>query len=124
MIMAVLSVTFRFSKNMATKKVLYQIPDGCLINHFLRRRVCDEKRYIFRELNNVSLRKVILILLTAVLGPMTVITVELLTTSSMNLGAEEFLTPLTASFCTRVQDSASAFILVVAMTMCIMILCF
>ena len=27
MIMAVLSVTCRFSKNMATKKVFYQIPD-------------------------------------------------------------------------------------------------
>ena len=58
MIMAVLSVTYRFSKNMATKKVLYQIPDGYLINHLLRRRVCDEKRYIFHELHNVSLRKV------------------------------------------------------------------
>ena len=58
MIMAVLSVTFRFSKNMATKKVLYQIPDSYLINHLLWRRVCDGKRYIFRELNNVSLTKV------------------------------------------------------------------
>ena len=57
MIMAVLSVTCRFSKNMATKKVLYQILEGYLINHLLRRRVCDEKCYIFHELN-VSLRKV------------------------------------------------------------------
>ena len=58
MIMAVLSVTFRFSKNMATKKVLYQIPDSYLINHLLWRSVCDGKCYIFRELNNVSLTKV------------------------------------------------------------------
>ena len=58
MIMGVLSVTCRFSKNMATKKVIYQIPDGYLINHLLRRRVCGEKCYIFHELNNVSLRKV------------------------------------------------------------------
>ena len=65
-----------------------------------------------------------LILLTAVLGPMVVITVELLTTSGMNLGAEEFLTPVTASYCTRVKESASAFILVVAMTIYIMISCF
>ena len=42
----------------------------------------------------------------------------------MNLGAEEFLTPVTASYCTRVKESASAFILVVAMTIYIMISCF
>ena len=43
---------------MVTKKVLYQIPDCYIINHLLRRRICNEKRYIFCELNNVSLRKV------------------------------------------------------------------
>ena len=53
MVMAVLSVTLRFSKNMAIEKVLHQILDGYL----LRRRVHNEKHDIFCELNNVSLRK-------------------------------------------------------------------
>ena len=43
---------------METNKVLYQIPDGYLINHLLKRRVSHEKRYIFHELNNMSLSKV------------------------------------------------------------------
>ena len=43
---------------METDKVLYQIPDGYLINHLLKRRVSHEKRYIFHELNNMSLSKV------------------------------------------------------------------
>ena len=64
-----------------------------------------------------------LILLTAMLGLTTVITVELLTTSRMNLGAEEFLTPITVSYYTRVKKRASAFILVVAVIIYIMI-CF
>ena len=42
---------------METAKVLYQIPDGYLINHLLKRRVSHEKRYIFHELN-MSLSKV------------------------------------------------------------------
>ena len=42
----------------------------------------------------------------------------------MNLGEEEFLTPVTASYYTRVKESASTFILVVAMTIYIMISCF
>ena len=54
---------------------------------------------------------------------MTVITVELLTTSRMNLGADEFLTTVTASYSTRVKERASAFILVVAMAIYIMISC-
>ena len=58
MIMAVLSVDFRLWRSMVTKKVIYQIPDGYLINHLLRRRVYDEKCYICCELNNVSLRNV------------------------------------------------------------------
>ena len=62
-------------------------------------------------------------LLTAVLGPMTVITVELLTTSRMNLGAEDFPTLVTASCCTRVKERESAYIFVVAMTIYIMISC-
>ena len=62
-------------------------------------------------------------LLTAVLGPMTVITVDLLTTSRMNLGAEKILTPGTASNCTRVKESTSAFILAVAMVIYIMVSC-
>ena len=49
------------------------------------------------------------------LGPMTVVTVELLTKLRIILGAEELLTPFTASYCTRVKESGSAFILVVAM---------
>ena len=57
MVMAVLSVTLRFSKNMANEKVLHQILDGYFINHLLRRRVHNEKHDIFCELNNVSLRK-------------------------------------------------------------------
>ena len=40
-----------------------------------------------------------------------------------DLGAEEFLTPVTASYCTRVKESASAFILVVAMAIYITISC-
>ena len=64
-----------------------------------------------------------LILLTAALGTMTVITVEFLTRSRMNFGAEEFLTPVTVSYCTKVEEGASAFILV-AMTIYIMISCF
>ena len=60
---------------------------------------------------------------TAVLGPMAFITVELLTTSRMNLGAEEFLTLVTTSYCTRVKESASAYTLVVAMTIYITISC-
>ena len=43
MIIAVLSVTCRFNKNMATKKDFLSTS----------RLFCDEKRYIFRELNNV-----------------------------------------------------------------------
>ena len=35
-----------------------QIPDGYFINHLLKRRVSHGKRYIFRELGNVSLRKI------------------------------------------------------------------
>ena len=60
MIMAVLSVTCRFSTNMGTKKVLYQISRPNTLNqipyqsfikdHLLRRRVCNEKRYIFVNL--------------------------------------------------------------------------
>ena len=57
MVMAVLSVTLRFSKNLATENVLHQILDGYFINHLLRRRVHNEKHDIFCELNNVSLRK-------------------------------------------------------------------
>ena len=57
MIMGLLSVTSRFSKNMATKKVLYQIPNCYLVNQLLRGRVCDKKRYIFREPDNVCLKK-------------------------------------------------------------------
>ena len=60
---------------------------------------------------------------TAVLGPMAFITVELLTTSRMNLGAEEFLTLVTTSYCIRVKESASAYTLVVAMTIYITISC-
>ena len=54
---------------------------------------------------------------------MTVITVELLTKSRINLGAEEFLTPVTAPYCTRIKESASAYILVGAMTIYITISC-
>ena len=137
MIMAVLSVTCRFSTNMGTKKVLYQISRPNTLNqipyqsfikdHLLRRRVCNEKRYIFVNLIMFLWETlwtfVMLILLTALLGPMNVITVELLTTSTMNLGAQEFLTPVTSSYCTRVKESASAFILVVAITIYITISC-
>ena len=35
-----------------------QIPDGYFINHLLKRKVSHGKRYIFRELGNVSLRKI------------------------------------------------------------------
>ena len=64
-----------------------------------------------------------LILLTAALGTMTAITVEFLTRSRMNFGAEEFLTPVTASYCTKVKEGANAFILV-TMTIYIIISCF
>ena len=47
---------------------------------------------------------VTLILLTAALGPMTVTAAELLTTSRMNLGAEEFLTLVNVLYCTRVKE--------------------
>ena len=48
MIMEVLSVTCRFSQSIGNQK-------SCLPNF---RLMSNEKRYIFRELNNVTLRKV------------------------------------------------------------------
>ena len=63
--------------------------------------MCDEKRYIFCKRITVSLRKVMFFCYTntaySCAGTDTVITVELLTTLRMNSGAEEFLTPVTAS---------------------------
>ena len=47
---------------------------------------------------------VLLILLTAALRPMTVTAAELLTTSRMNLEAEEFLTLVNVLYCTRVKE--------------------
>ena len=43
---------------MENKRIFYQIPDGFLINHPLERVVGEEKCYIFCELDNKSLRRV------------------------------------------------------------------
>ena len=40
-------------------KQIYQIPNGYLINHLLPGKVGEDKHYIFRELSNVSLRRII-----------------------------------------------------------------
>ena len=46
---------------MDSDKQIYQIPDGYLINHLLQGKVGEDKCYIFQELNNVSLRRIIII---------------------------------------------------------------
>ena len=43
---------------MDSDKQIYQIPDGYLINHLLQGKVGEDKCYIFQELNNVSLRRI------------------------------------------------------------------
>ena len=43
---------------MASSKIYYEIPDGYLINYLLKHQISDEKRYIFQELNNVSLKRI------------------------------------------------------------------
>ena len=43
---------------MDSDKQIYQIPDGYFINHLLQGKVGEDKRYIFRELKNVSLRRI------------------------------------------------------------------
>ena len=43
---------------MASSKIYYEIPDGYLINYLLKHQISDEKRYIFQELNNVPLKRI------------------------------------------------------------------
>ena len=43
----------------SSEKIYYEVPEGFLINFILRNKISEEDRYIFEELTNASLRKIL-----------------------------------------------------------------
>ena len=54
--MVVLYVISRSNKKMVSAKILYRIPEGYMINHFLKGGLDKSKRYVIEELDNLPLR--------------------------------------------------------------------